>query len=192
MIFYLSMAARNIYLRAMSLSKDVLSIIEGYAPYWMGVGQNTFVRTLKMIHPDHVRDIWNDRAEVARRGSHRNDAPGVVAELVDYYCEIMELAFASSYAYVPTRFNLSEYTAGMAVERKRRIVDTPKRVYNLENGRTVPCISQLSIKRRCGITGYVKINGCLEPKMHGGIGRLDIRYEWYREKPNSLGVEIQF
>lgn len=172
-----------------SLPKDVMDIIEGYAPYWMGVGQNTFVQTLKMIHPDHSRDIWADRAEVARVGNDRENVPSVVAELTDYYCDIVEVGFANSYAYVPVRFNLSEYSPELAGERKRRIIDTPKRVYDLEPGQTVPRIGQLRVRRRRGITGYVKVKGHIEPQFWGGFGRIDIYHKHYREEPNSLGIK---
>ena len=55
-------ASRHMYRRTMEALKEhfprgVDAIIEGYAPYWMNLGQATFVKTLQRIHPDHVRDI---------------------------------------------------------------------------------------------------------------------------------------
>ena len=100
----------------------------------------------------------------------------------------MEPQFANSYAYVPVRFDLSKYSPILASERKRRIMDTPRRAFPLEVGRTVPYQQQLKVPRRLGITGHTNTKGHMEAVRHGGCGRLAIWREVYRENPNSLGV----
>lgn len=86
---------------------------------WIAIGKETFVQTLSRIHPDHVRDIWADHESVVK-GMR---AP-VVPELVDYYCDLVDPQNARRYAYLPTRFDLSEYSEDAAMQRKVRNPNT--------------------------------------------------------------------
>ena len=89
------------------LPREIAEIVEDYAPYWMHVGKTTFVQSLNKIHPNNIRDIWADRAESIR--SNFNQAPPVVAELIDYYDDLMEIWCADSYAYIPPNMDLSSH-----------------------------------------------------------------------------------
>jgi len=96
--------------------RGVDAIIEGYVPYWMNLGQATFVKTLQRIHPDHVRDIWDDRCMSTTQG-YVHMPVSVVAELTDYYCDLIETKYGHSYAYFPVLFDLSDYSDARASER---------------------------------------------------------------------------
>jgi len=156
------------------LPRGVDAIIEGYAPYWMGVGQATFVKTLQRIHPGHVRDIWDDRhASTTLIGCNNPSAVSVVAELVDYYCDLMETSCGHSYAYVPVMFDLSDYSDAMASERRLRIHTTHNRHYG-QIPHMVPALMNMKIKRLRGLSGR---DEALRPFYDGGKMRLDVRPE---------------
>lgn len=124
--------------------RGVDAIIEGYAPYWMGVGQATFVKTLQRIHPDHVRDIWADRREALN--NQFGLIVSVVAELIDYYCDVMESDCGHSYAYIPVLFDLASYSDTKASSRSSRIHNASGRP-GCYIPHTVPLISDMKLQR---------------------------------------------
>lgn len=149
--------------------RGVDDIIEGYAPYWMNLGQATFVKTLQRIHPDHVRDIWDDR-HTAMTHYLVHMPVSVVAELTDYYCHLMEMSYGHSYAYIPVLFDLSDYSDTRASERRSRIHATRGRHHSYVP-HTVPMLKDMKIKRLRGFSGRDENQ---RPLYNGGQMRLNV------------------
>lgn len=149
--------------------RGVDAIIEGYAPYWMNLGQATFVKTLQRIHPDHVRDIWNTRHEAAGAPSVHPVAP-VVPELVDYYCDLMELSCAPAYAYVPVLFDLSHYSRLASNRRWNRTRQLKGRRHSY-NGLRPALLHDMEVTRSRGLSGR---DANKQPLYNGGYSRLNV------------------
>jgi len=169
------------YRQTMEALKDhfprgVDAIIEGYAPYWMNLGQVTFVKTLQRIHPDHVRDIWDDRREAAKPGIFPV-AP--VVELVDYYCELMNLGCASlSYAYIPVLFDLSQYSPLASNHRRSRTRLLKGREHSY-TGLGPALKHELMFSRSRGYSGR---DADRLPTFRGAYMRMHVPREWEPER----------
>ena len=157
-------------------------IIEAYAPYWLNVGQATFVKTLQRIHPNHVRDIWAARREAAEPAIHAV-AP-VVAELVDYYCELMNLDCASSYAYIPVLFDLEAYSPLAANRRitRTRLLKGRSHSYT---GLGPALLHHLMHKRMRGYSGR---DANQLPSFRGGYKRLPAPVQNHEQNPQFLYI----
>ena len=154
--------------------RGVDAIIEAYAPYWLNVGQATFVKTLQRIHPNHVRDIWAARREAAEPAIHAV-AP-VVAELVDYYCELMNLDCASSYAYIP-----SPLAANRRITRTRLLKGRRHSYTGLG-----PALLHHLIHKR--MRGYSGRDANQLPSFRGGYKRLPAPVQNHEQNPQFLYI----